>query len=158
MKQIKIFLAGKYLLIDEDNLPGLHSHETALQLAAEEGKRLMTPEERNALVKCKSWWDSRLKGRWFRIPTRKPLTGLLRFINPIINRFTMRDVFFEAAGYRVNTSGSLINVGTYGFYWNASPYSSTSASALCFNYDGPLNVNGCYSRALGLSVRCVKDL
>jgi hypothetical protein len=155
MKQIKIFLAGKYLLIDEDNLPGLHSHETAMQLTNEEGKRLVTTEELEALAECKSRWGNNLKGMWFHIPTRKPFTGWLRVFNGLITR----KVFFEAAGWCDYIDGSLGGAGTLGRYWSASPNSSTSGYALYLNFNsGFVGVNDVNCRAYGFSVRCVRDL
>jgi hypothetical protein len=78
MKTIKIYLNSKYLLLDRDNLPGLHDHETALQRAKDAGKRLPTKEEFEALAALPHRWDDKRKGMCFRIPTRKPFTGWLR--------------------------------------------------------------------------------
>ncbi len=60
--------------------------------------------------------------------------------------------FFPAAGFV--GSGSLDTVGSFGYYWSSTAYSSTDAYDLGFNsgYVDPSN-NG--SRYLGFSVRCV---
>jgi uncharacterized protein (TIGR02145 family) len=95
----------------------------------------------------------------FRIPTRKPFEGWLRFLNPVVGFFFSRDVFFRAAGNRYYSSGSLNGVGTYGHYWSASPYSSTSynASGLHFT-SGYVDVDYYSTRSNGFSVRCVKQI
>ncbi len=58
------------------------------------------------------------------------------------------------AGVRLNGFGSLDGVGTIGFYWS-STVSSTPARGLGFG-SGSANMNA-NNRALGLSVRCLKD-
>jgi uncharacterized protein (TIGR02145 family) len=151
-------LNSKYLLLDRDNLPNLHDHETALQRAKDAGKRLPTKEEFEALAALPHRWDDKRKGMCFRIPTRKPFEGWLRFLNPIVGFFFSRDVFFRAAGHRNYSSGSLYYVGTFGHYWSASPYGSTSnnASNLSFSSDY-VDVDYYSTRSNGFSVRCVKD-
>ena len=58
------------------------------------------------------------------------------------------------AGYRRNSDGSLLNVGTNGYYWS-NTVSSTSARNLNFNSS---NANMFTAiRAFGFSVRCLKD-
>ena len=59
-----------------------------------------------------------------------------------------------AAGFRINSIGSLHHVGTDGEYW-----SSTVNGTFAFNlyFDSSLADMFNYSRALGLSVRCLKD-
>lgn len=59
-----------------------------------------------------------------------------------------------AAGYRNRTSGSLGNVGSNGHYWS-STVSGTDARDLHFN-STDANM-GTYNRAIGFSVRCLKD-
>ena len=65
------------------------------------------------------------------------------------------NVYFPASGYRNNSSGSLNNVGSYGYYWSASPLSSNYGHSLkfyssywywCNNY-----------RASGFPVRAVAE-
>jgi uncharacterized protein (TIGR02145 family) len=58
------------------------------------------------------------------------------------------------AGYRSNSSGSLDNVGTFGYYWS-STVSSTLSRGLSFSSSGA----SMYSdlRAYGNSVRCLKN-
>ncbi len=58
------------------------------------------------------------------------------------------------AGYRRNSDGSLITVGTNGYYWS-STVSGTNASRLFFDSSNAgMNTS---HRASGLSVRCLKD-
>jgi uncharacterized protein (TIGR02145 family) len=65
---------------------------------------------------------------------------------------------YPAAGYRGHGSGALSLTGTYGYYWSASPYSSSSnyASTLRFN-SGYVNVSNSSGRAYGFSVRCSQE-
>jgi len=65
---------------------------------------------------------------------------------------------YPAAGYRSYSSSALTNVGAHGYYWSASPSSSTSyyASILYF-YSGYVGVNTNGNRANGYSVRCVRE-
>jgi uncharacterized protein (TIGR02145 family) len=58
------------------------------------------------------------------------------------------------AGYRLDSNGSLYAVGTLGFYWS-NTVSSTSARYLYFNSSNAYM--DADRRALGLSVRCLKD-
>jgi uncharacterized protein (TIGR02145 family) len=65
---------------------------------------------------------------------------------------------YPAAGYRSSSSGSLSVVGTYGSYWSASPYSSTSYYASLLRFDsGNVSVYNNAYRANGLSVRCSQE-
>jgi hypothetical protein len=65
---------------------------------------------------------------------------------------------YPAAGYRDNSSGSLSLVGTTGYFWSASPYSSTSSNAsLLYFYSGAVYVDNHYNRARGFSVRCSQE-
>ena len=68
---------------------------------------------------------------------------------------TNKNLTFPASGYR-NDGGRLLSVGTYGFYWSASPYNESDGYSLFFpssSVDPSYN----YHRALGCPVRCVKD-
>jgi uncharacterized protein (TIGR02145 family) len=58
------------------------------------------------------------------------------------------------AGYRLFSNGSLVNVGTGGYYWS-NTVSSTNARFLFF--DSSLAYMFAGSRAFGFSVRCLKD-
>ena len=64
--------------------------------------------------------------------------------------------WYPASGYRNKDDGSLSNVGNYGDYWSASPYSSF-AYYLRFNYYGDVYPSNHYSRAFGSSVRCLQE-
>jgi len=58
------------------------------------------------------------------------------------------------AGYRYNSNGSLVDVGSYGSYW-FSTVSGTYSRYLSFN--GSFAYMSSNNRAYGLSVRCLKD-
>jgi uncharacterized protein (TIGR02145 family) len=58
------------------------------------------------------------------------------------------------AGGRSGSAGSFVNVGASGYYWS-STVNGVGSQRLYFDSNGPsMNVN---SRALGFSVRCLKD-
>lgn len=50
------------------------------------------------------------------------------------------------------------NVGSYGYYWSRTAYSSTSAYNLYVNNGGYVDPASSSNRYYGFSVRCVKDL
>jgi uncharacterized protein (TIGR02145 family) len=58
------------------------------------------------------------------------------------------------AGYRRSSSGALENVGTVGYYWS-STVSGTAARYL--DFDSSSAGMGTVNRAVGYSVRCIKD-
>jgi uncharacterized protein (TIGR02145 family) len=58
------------------------------------------------------------------------------------------------AGYRRNSNGSLVTVGTFGGYWS-SAVSSANARSLNFGSGDAFMFTG--YRAFGFSVRCLKD-
>jgi uncharacterized protein (TIGR02145 family) len=61
---------------------------------------------------------------------------------------------FPVAGNRVNSNGSLLNVGNFGSCWS-STVNGTNSKDLVFNSSSASMGNG--SRANGFSVRCIKD-
>ena len=152
MKMIKneIELCG--LLWDTENLTiggyakdGHHYYtwHEAMEAAWSVGKRLPTREEFRVLCNLNSTWDAERKGRWFGGNHDSDHKGSL---------------FLPAAGLRSNSSGELANTSSYGYYWSSSPYYGGNyyAGYLTFSsgYVNPLSYNG---RALGFSVRCVRD-
>lgn len=65
--------------------------------------------------------------------------------------------WFPAAGYRDSGDGSMSGVGSYGYYWSASPYSEYYGYGLYF-YSGRVDPADNYGdRAYGFSVRCVQE-
>lgn len=64
--------------------------------------------------------------------------------------------WFPAAGYRVSDDGSMGIVGSYGYYWSASPYSENGGYNLYFN-SGYVSPASSSNRAYGFSVRCVQE-
>jgi uncharacterized protein (TIGR02145 family) len=59
-----------------------------------------------------------------------------------------------ASGFRYGSDGSLGNVGSCGYYWSGSAYSSSYAYELYFDSSDASAVNYA-SRGYGQSVRCV---
>jgi hypothetical protein len=58
------------------------------------------------------------------------------------------------AGDRDNSNGSLYNVGSGGFYWSSTV---NGAYALILVFDSSNAIMSINNRALGNSVRCLKD-
>jgi uncharacterized protein (TIGR02145 family) len=140
------------LLWDTENLAiggyekdGRHYYtwDEAMEAARSVGKRLPTQYEWVALCDLGSTWDDELKGRWFGGNHDSDHKGSL---------------FLPAAGLRYSNSGELASTSSYGYYWSSSPYygGDNGAGTLGFysGYVNPLSYNG---RALGFSVRCVRD-
>lgn len=65
-------------------------------------------------------------------------------------------IFFPASGFRINSDGSLSNVGRNGFYWSAVPFSTGSGCYLFFywSYVFPQYYN---SRSYGFAARPVSE-
>ena len=64
--------------------------------------------------------------------------------------------WFPAAGCRYCGVGSMSSVGSYGYYWSASPSGENNGYNLRF-YSGGVNPANFYNRANGFSVRCVQE-
>ncbi len=93
-----------------------------------EGFRIPTAAEWNA--ECASWGSGNSAGA-FTSPLKLPM-----------------------AGYRHYTNGSLVNVGSNGFYWSGA-VNGTYVQVLVFNSVTADMSN--HSHAYGISVRCLKD-
>ena len=65
-------------------------------------------------------------------------------------------IWYPASGYRYSYNGSLYDVGFGGYCWPASPYDS-GAYILYFNGNGDVYPSEYYARAIGQSVRCIKE-
>lgn len=97
----------------------------------------------------------------FRLPTKaewKAWTDAAGLTNCTTNcreAFANSALKIPTAGYRRDSDAGLYLQGSLGLYWSSSPY-STNAVNLNFNSGAvvPANING---RALGFSVRCIKD-
>jgi len=61
----------------------------------------------------------------------------------------------HAAGDLLPTNGSLVNRGSYGFYWGSTQGSSSLGSSLTFNSGACFMGN--FNKASGYPVRCVQD-
>jgi uncharacterized protein (TIGR02145 family) len=70
---------------------------------------------------------------------------------------TLRTEFYlPFAGYRYYSSAGVDYQGTYGFYWSSSRSNANIAYNLLFD-SSALNPQDYYGRALGFSVRCLKN-
>lgn len=58
------------------------------------------------------------------------------------------------AGYRSNSNGSLLNVGSIGSYWSGTVNGSNAQNLLFYSGNAFMDIN---YRAYGFSVRCLKD-
>ena len=65
-------------------------------------------------------------------------------------------IWYPALGYRDGYNGTFYGFGDRGYYWSASPCSSTAYCLLLRN-NGYVNPSCDINRAYGLSVRCVKE-
>ena len=65
-------------------------------------------------------------------------------------------IWYPASGYRYFGNGGLGYVGSYSYYWSASPHSG-NAYGLYFNYNGYVGPSGNLKRANGQSVRCLQE-
>ena len=66
--------------------------------------------------------------------------------------------WYPAVGCRRNDSGALSYVGSYGYYWSASPSPSSSYHAYTLDFNsGNVNPANSYNRSNGCSVRCVRE-
>jgi len=71
------------------------------------------------------------------------------------DKVTGNNIFMPAAGYRYDNDGTLNYVGTYGFYWSSTEYSSTHAYYLSFR-SGSVGLYNYYNN-FSFSVRCVAE-
>jgi uncharacterized protein (TIGR02145 family) len=91
----------------------------------------------------------------YRLPTETEITAerLSWSANTSVGAFAS-PLKLPVAGNRGYSNGSLLNVGSYGFYWSSS-VSGTNSRYLSFS-SSTAYVNPLY-RAYGFSVRCLKD-
>ena len=91
----------------------------------------------------------------YRIPTEPELEAeLLSWTaNTSVGAFAS-PLKLPMAGYRSYSSGSLFNVGTFGFYWSSAVSGTSSRSLYFFSSNAGMSTD---SRAYGFSVRCLKD-
>ena len=101
------------------------------------GYRMPTHEQQKELLKCCTWEWTTLNG----------VKGM-KVTGPNGNH-----IFFPASGYRNDSSGSLSNVGSDGYYWTATPYGTNNGRYLYF-YSSNARWDS-YFRALGFPVRAV---
>ncbi|MDR1884283.1 MAG: fibrobacter succinogenes major paralogous domain-containing protein [Prevotella sp.] len=129
----------KNIILNEKNLL---NWEVAMASPKEDGWRLPTIDEWQAIVDLGSTWDDENPGCWF-----GPDSELLGD--------SKESVFLPAEGW-CDIYGTLYNAGIEGNYWSASP-NGPDAYYLSFDsYDVyPDNTN---YRRNGFSVRLVKDV
>jgi hypothetical protein len=72
------------------------------------------------------------------------------------NGCTYNGVFFPASGYRSYSSGGLSNVGSYGYYWSATPGDVTRGRYFIFSSYSSWGLYSTY-RAVGYTVRAVAE-
>ena len=65
-------------------------------------------------------------------------------------------IFFPASGFRYSSVGSLSDVGNYGYYWSAVPYSTGSGCYLFFNWSN-VNPQNISNRSWGFAARPVSE-
>lgn len=99
----------------------------------------------------------------FRLPETAAFTGFPR--NGTWNNdtkgytFTTNSVntYWQACGYRNYNSGSLVYVGSYGYYWSAGPYSDTRGCNFHFS-SSYVDPDGSHNpRVFGFTVRPVSE-
>ena len=65
--------------------------------------------------------------------------------------------WYPAVGFRYIDSGALYYVGSYGYYWSASPDPSDRNAYYLYVYNGYVNPADHCGRSFGYSVRCVRE-
>ena len=91
----------------------------------------------------------------FRVPTLTEQNTLVTAAN-ILNSTSAASstLKFTVPGFRKYDDGTLVNVGSYGFYWNSTAILSVAGHRY-FYIAGMLSTQG--NRATGHTVRCLKD-
>ena len=120
----------------DENAEGYYTWDEAKEKF---GELLPKPEAFEELWEECSWlWDVEEKG--------------MRVVGP-----NGASIFLPASGYRYLASGSLDDVGSYGYFWSFASSSQASARSLYFSSGGvyPLNYS---NRASGFSVRPCREL
>lgn len=65
-------------------------------------------------------------------------------------------IWYSATGFRNSNTGGFYGVGSYGYYWSATPGSAAGGYALSFG-SGFVNPSNAGNRAYGFAVRCVSE-
>ena len=66
--------------------------------------------------------------------------------------------FYPASGYRASNSGSLYNVGAYGYSWSSAPASAAEVrGSFLYFFGNHMDPEGNYGRADCFPVRCVQE-
>jgi uncharacterized protein (TIGR02145 family) len=102
---------------------------------------------------CPVGWQLPLNGTWSYFVT-SPSSFPWQGTSPVgrIYATSNSSAFYAVTGLRRGDNGSLEYVGTYGYYWSASPASSSEGMSLHF-YDSDIMQLIIY-RAYGFPVRC----
>ena len=110
-----------------------------------------------------------LGGTW-RLPTKDEYKALFNNVNGSYTNSgdwtwnatsksatnSTKNLTFPASGFRDGEVGSLGFVGTYGYYWSASPDNASDGYNLFF-LSSSVYPSDIYPRALGMPVRCVRE-
>jgi uncharacterized protein (TIGR02145 family) len=94
----------------------------------------------------------------YRLPTATELADEVTEYG-ITNSATAFDspLKFTVSGYRNGTSGALTNVGISGYYWTSSVSGTAPTSATYRLFSAGGAAEGNFSRAVGVTVRCIKN-
>lgn len=116
--------------------------QEAIEESSKLGKRLPTKHEFDALLQLPHTFDNVKRGMWF-AEKKEDLKS-------------ERSLFFPAAGYRGTGSTTMYYVGTYGNYWSARPYRTTTSYCLLFGSTAAITNSA--NRNCGFTVRCVSTI
>ena len=87
-------------------------------------------------------------------PKRAVMLAVSHNVTPLFIQSRGHHIF-PASGYRNNSNGTLNNVGSNGYYWTATPYSTNNGRNLNFNSSNTNWNNN--NRAYGFPVRAVAE-
>lgn len=139
----------KFLLYNRSTLSGIRFAKATVNGV---GGMILLPDEWNSSYYSLSSTNSYSASFWSNTITMTDWS----------NKFELNGaVFLPAAGYRYDNGGAgTSRVGTWGYYWSATPYDDDEAKAFLFT-SGTIAGNGTFyeeGRCEGLSVRLVSDV
>lgn len=119
-----------------------------------------------ALTVCPSGWHLPTDEEWSTLRTflgegvaggKMKETGTTHWNAPNVAATNSSGFTALPGGYRNGYGGSFYHLGTIGYFWSATEYSSTSAWYYYLSNDGGWLQDGNHSKTHGSSVRCIKD-